>query len=99
MRSVELSKAALADLKAIARFTQSRWGIRQRNACLKEIDQVFRTLAENPQMGKACDEIRTGYRKHPHGTHVIYYKLPGENELLIVRILHAAMDVDSNIGN
>lgn len=98
MRSVELSKAALADLKAIARFTQSRWGVRQRNAWLKEIDQVFRTLAGNPQMGKACDEIRAGYRKHAHGTHIIYYKLPGKNELLIVRILHAAMDVDSQIG-
>lgn len=97
MRSVELSKAALADLKAIARFTQSRRGARQRNVYLKEIDQVFRTLAGKPQLGKTCDEIRAGYRKHPHGTHVIYFKLPGKNELLIVRILHAAMDVDSNI--
>jgi toxin ParE1/3/4 len=49
-------------------------------------------------MGRACDEIREGYRKLPHGIHVIYYRLPNESELLIVRILHTTMDVDLGIG-
>lgn len=97
MRRFDLTRAAQADLKSMARFTQSRWGVRQRNAYLKEVDLVFRSLAENPQMGKACDDIREGYRKFPHGSHVIYYKEPGEGELLIIRILHVTMDVDSNI--
>ena len=98
MRRFELTKSAHADLKAIARFTQSRWGVRQRNSYLKEVDKVFRSLAKNPLMGRACDEIREGYRKFPHGAHVIYYTQPNESELLIVRILHAMMDVDSGIG-
>lgn len=98
MRDFELTRSAQADLRAIARFTQSRWGVRQRNAYLKEVDQVFRALAKNPLMGRNCDEIREGYRKLPHGTHVIYYKQPSENTLLIVRVLHATMDVDTNIG-
>src|SRR3546814_3576089 len=82
-------RSAQADLRSIARFTQSRWGLRQRNVYLKEVDQVFRSLAKNPLMGRACDEVREGYRKLPHGAHVIYYKPVGEDELLIVRILHA----------
>ena len=49
-------------------------------------------------MGRACDDIREGYRKFPHGGHVIYYRQSGEEELLIVRILHMTMDVDFNIG-
>ena len=98
MRHFDLTKSAQADLRSIARFTQSRWGVRQRNAYLKEVDQVFRSLAKNPLMGRACDEIREGYRKFSHGAHVIYYKQLGEDELLIVRILHATMDVDLNIG-
>ncbi|MFC3552495.1 type II toxin-antitoxin system RelE/ParE family toxin [Lysobacter cavernae] len=98
MRHFDLTRSAQADLRSIARFTQSRWGVRQRNAYLKEVDQVFRSLAKNPLMGRACDEIREGYRKFPHGAHVIYYKQPSEDELLIVRVLHATMDVDSNIG-
>ena len=98
MRRFDLTKSAKADLKSIAKFTQNQWGVRQRNTYLKEMDQVFRSLAENPQMGRPCDEIREGYRKLPHGSHVIYYKQPTEDEVLIVRVLHGTMDVDSNIG-
>jgi plasmid stabilization system protein ParE len=37
--------------------------VRQRNAYLKEVDPVFRSLAENPLMGRPCDEIREGLGK------------------------------------
>ena len=94
----DLTRSAQSDLKAIARFTQERWGVRQRNAYLKEMDRVFRSLARNPSIGRACDENREGYRKLPHGAHVIYYRQASDTGLLIVRILHATMDVDSNIG-
>jgi len=98
VRRFDLTRSAQADLRSIATFTQSRWGVQKRNAYLKEMDQVFRSLAKNPLMGMACDAIRDGYRKLPHGAHVIYYKQPSESELLIVRILHGTMDVDSSIG-
>ena len=98
MNSFDLTKSAQADLKSIAKFTQERWGVRQRNTYLKEIDQVFRALAKNPVMGRACDEVREGYRKFPHGSHVIYYSEIESDPLLIVRILHVTMDVDSQIG-
>ena len=98
MRKFDLTRSAQADLKSIARYTQERWGVRQRNTYLKEVDQVFRTLAKNPLMGRSCDDIREGYRKFPHGSHVIFYKQLGEDELLIVRILHGTMDVESNIS-
>ena len=98
MSSFELTRSAQADLKSIAKFTQERWGIRQRNAYLREIDQVFRALAKNPVMGRACDEVREGYRKFPHGSHVIYYRQDDTDLLLVVRILHMTMDVDSQVG-
>lgn len=98
MRSFDLTRAAEADLKSIARYTQERWGVRQRNAYLKEVDRVFRSLAKNPGMGRACDGIREGYRKFPHGTHVIYYRHDAIGGLQVVRILHAAMDIDVHPG-
>ena len=98
MSSFDLTKAARQDLKSIAKFTQERWGVRQRNTYLKEIDQVFRVLAKNPDMGRACDEVREGYRKFPHGSHVIYYSQIESDPVLVVRILHSTMDVDSQIG-
>ena len=98
MSSFDLTKSALADLKSIATYTQERWGVRQRNTYLKEIDRAFHALAKNPVMGRTCDEVREGYRKFPHGAHVIYYKQVASDVLLIVRILHATMDVDSHLG-
>ena len=98
MRKFDLTRSAQADLKSIARYTQERWGVRQRNTYLKEVDQVFRALAKNPLIGRSCDDIREGYRKFPHGGHVIYYKHLSEDELLIVRILHMTMDVEANIS-
>lgn len=97
MSGFDLTRSALADLKSIARFTQSRWGVRQRNAYLKEMDQVFRVLVKNPDMGRTCDDVRQGYRKLPHAGHVIYYKQTADGLLLIVRILHAAMDADTQV--
>lgn len=99
MKTFDLTQAALEDLKSIARFTQKRWSVRQRNTYLKEMDLLFRTLAKNPGMGRACDEIREGYRKLPHASRVIYYKAHDDDTVLIVRILHAMMDVDSSIGD
>ena len=98
MSSFELTRSAQADLKSIAKFTQERWGVRKRNTYLREIDQVFRALAKNANMGRACDEVREGYRKFPHGSHVIYYKQDDTDVLLVVRILHMTMDVSSQVG-
>ena len=98
MSSFDLTKSALADLKSIATYTQERWGVRQCNTYLKEIDRAFHALAKNSVMARTCDEVREGYRKFPHGAHVIYYKQVASEVLLIVRILHATMDVDSHLG-
>lgn len=98
MTVFDLTKAAQADLKAIARHTQTQWGKIRRNRYLGEIDELFRLLAANPTMGRACDEIRSGYRKFPYGAHVVFYRQLGVDELLIVRILHANMDVDAHLS-
>lgn len=97
MRRFDLTRLAQSDLKSIAQYAQRKWGVQQRNAYLKAIDNIFHTLARTPLIGSTCDAIRAGYRKFPHGAHVIYYTLPSNSELLIIRVLHAAIDVDSNI--
>ena len=94
----DLTRSAQSDLKAIARFTQERWGVRQRNAYLKEMDRVFRSLARNPSIGRGWDEMREGERELPEVAHEIDYRHSSENGLSSYRILHATMDVDSNIG-
>jgi len=94
VKPFKLTVLAKSDLKDIALFTQRKWGREQRNIYLKQFDDSFWMLSENPDIGKSCDEIRDGYRKSPQGSHVIFYKQTGSQEILIIRILHKSMDVN-----
>lgn len=98
MKSFQLTLKAKSDLKEIALFTLRKWGRDQRNAYLKQFDGSFWLLAETPSIGKACDEIRAGYRKFPQGSHIIFYKQTGSQQILIIRILHKSMDVTPIFG-
>ncbi len=90
-----LSTKAKSDLIKIARYTQLNWGTTQRNDYLKILDSTFQFLANEPELGVSCDYIREGYNKYPQSSHVIYYKHHKVNQILIVRILHKSMDVNS----
>lgn len=97
MELFQLSKEAKSDLRAIALFTQNRWGKVQRNMYIKQLDDAFRLLGENTDAGIVCDNIRIGYRKFPQGSHIIFYKPNAVSGILIVRVLHKSMDVDSHL--
>ncbi|GHZ00170.1 Plasmid stabilization element ParE, putative [Vibrio cholerae] len=58
MRPFQLTNKAKSDLRDIALFTSRRWGREQRNIYLKQFDDSFWLLAENPDIGKACDNAR-----------------------------------------
>ncbi|MBF9002960.1 type II toxin-antitoxin system RelE/ParE family toxin [Vibrio nitrifigilis] len=98
MKPLQLTNKAKSDLKDIALFTSRRWGKEQRNVYLKQFDESFWLLAENPDIGKTCDDIREGYRKFPQGSHVIFYQQIGSQNILIIRILHKSMDVHPILG-
>jgi toxin ParE1/3/4 len=97
VRSFALTHKAKADLRGIAFYTEARWGKEQRNLYIKQFDEVFHLLAKTPLAGKACDYVKDGYRKFPHGSNIIFYKDDGKKKLIIVRILHKSMDVDSRL--
>lgn len=97
MELFQLSTDAKSDLRAIALFTQNRWGKAQRNLYIKQLDDAFRLLSKNVEAGYACDGIRKGYRKFPQGSHIVFYKPSVAGGILIVRILHKNMDVDLHI--
>ena len=95
MTTFKLSSKAKTDLIKIAKYTQLTWGTGQRNDYLKLLDNAFHQLSDEPLLGVTCNYIREGYRKSPQGSHVIYYKVNKTNQILIVRILHKSMDVNS----
>ncbi len=95
MTPFQLTNKAKSDLKDIALFTEHRWGRKQRNVYIRQFDATFWRLAENPELGKTCDEIRSGYRKFRQASHVIFYQKTNNQPTLIIRILHKSMDVNS----
>jgi toxin ParE1/3/4 len=89
-----LSSKAKTDLKQIAAYTEKHWGRNQRNIYIKRFDNTFLILAENPWSGNSCDYVKTGYRKFPQGSHVIFYRVRQNGDICIVRILHKSMDIN-----
>ena len=93
MPHFKIKATARNDLKGIAKYTEKTWSREQRNNYLAELDQAFHRLAENTELGKACDHIRPGYRVFPVGSHLIFYKLGTEETVDIIRVLHKRMNV------
>jgi toxin ParE1/3/4 len=69
------SRRAESDLMEIAQYTLNR--------CCQQ-------LADNPDLGRACDDIRPGLRRMEHGRHVVFYRQNADG-VLISRILHQRM--------
>lgn len=92
----KVSKEAQNDLLEIGRYSKKKWGIRQRNKYLSELDRMFGQLADNPHLGRKCDHIRMGYCRYEHASHIIFYKFM-DSYILISRILYKGMDVKSRI--
>lgn len=92
----QLTNTAYADLKSIAEYTQTTWGIEQRREYLSRLDQSFHMIAENVGIGRNCDHIREGYYSRPVGKHLVFYRVENET-VMIVRILHQSMDVDRQL--
>lgn len=90
-----LTKKAKSDLTSIAAYTQRKWGREQRRAYLKQFDDAFFLLAETPSAGVNCDAIRSGYRKFPHTSHIVFYRIIDDYKIEIVRVLHKRMDVET----
>jgi len=92
MPPFRITRKAREDLIGIARYTEMTWGREQRRLYLKQLDAAFHAVAENPDIGRRCDEIRLGYFKYRQDSHVIFYQLGLETAVEIIRVLHKRMD-------
>ncbi|MGM0632509.1 MAG: type II toxin-antitoxin system RelE/ParE family toxin [Pseudomonadota bacterium] len=96
MPSFKITNKAREDLIGIARYTEATWGRDQRRLCLQRLDSGFHALADNPSLGRKCDEIRQNYYKYPEGSHIIFFRFGAGSDIEIIRILHRRMDVASH---
>ena len=72
-RQYTLRKAAINDIKEIARYTQKKWNVAQRDRYLRDSEKRFEWLTLVPEAGVKRDDIKLGYRCYPHKEHHIFY--------------------------
>jgi toxin ParE1/3/4 len=84
------SRRAEADLMRIAEYTLRTWGKAQAIRYLGEMEKCCQMLADNPALGRLCDDIRPGLHRLEHGKHVVFYRREPLG-ILVTRILHQRM--------
>lgn len=87
----ELTQAANKDIEALFEDSLQRFGLPQTERYVSSLKSCLEMLGSNPQLGVSAEEIREGYRRFPHRSHVIFYQ-PAEYGVLVVRVLHKRMD-------
>ena len=101
MSKFSITAAARNDLLQIGHYTEQKWGKRQergqRNKYLRQLDDAFRLLARRPEIGKAVDQIKPEYKQLSQGSHLIFYKVSSDKQIVVVRILHNSMDVSRRL--
>lgn len=96
MAEYRLSEKADDDLRQIYLFSYEQFGEAQADTYLLGLEERFRTLAEQPTLGKKIDHIRAGYFRYEYMRHSIFYTLHEEG-ILVVRVLHGSMDAERHL--
>jgi len=95
-KSLRISDPAIRDLQAIAEYTHSEWGTKQKESYLNLIKQSFKTLSRSGNIGKQRDEIAQGLYSYIIKKHVIFFR-ETKGEFMIIRVLHYRMDMDKQL--
>jgi toxin ParE1/3/4 len=91
VKPYRLTPAAQRDLSEGWDFTEERWGAGQAEKYIAEIRAAIERVAADPDRGRACDEIRQGYRRYGIGSHLLFFVVT-DDSVDIVRVLHQRMD-------
>lgn len=91
MSRYRLTPAARRDISSIWDFTEKRWGMGQAKKCIREIQAAIERVAEDPDRGRAREEIRAEYRSYAVGAHIVFY-VQRTSHVEVVRVLHQRID-------
>jgi toxin ParE1/3/4 len=87
-----LALDARQDLSDPLVYTEQQWGRQQRNAYKLLIQSTIRELTHFPALGHLREDLSTGLRSYPVGSHLIY-DWTTDRELIVAHILHSRKDV------
>lgn len=95
MLRVRLTHSAEADLLELWLYIAEE-NLVAADEALDSIQSTVSLLAAQPEMGRARPELADELRSFPTRTPYIIFYLPGDDGLLVVRVLHHARDIDAD---
>ena len=96
MAIFKLSKASETDLEDIFEYGIFRFGLEQAKKYIFEMEQHFKILSENVNLGRDASALAVGLKRFSYATHVIFY-VPVPDGMLVVRILHQSRDFERHL--
>lgn len=94
-----ISEKAISDLEKIWVYTLNKWSKEQADRYHNLIIDEIKFIADNFELCRKMDYIRTGYRMSKVKFHLIFFKETNDNIIEIIRILHQNMDIENRIKN
>ncbi len=91
IRKIHTQTLAKQDLKNIWLYSYKNWGEELADSYFNELTAAFALIAENPELGIACDYIGVGYRQFHINRHLVFYRAT-TTKIHIVRVLHDSMN-------
>ena len=88
-----IKRAALADLRDIARYTRKNWGRNQEQVYIKGIFDSFEKIALQETFNIDFSYIKEGCLKCKINHHVVFFQWLADGRPEIIRILHEEMDI------
>ena len=97
MVKYELTNKAVADLNEIWEYTLENWSENQADRYYDMLLGICQDIADNPELGKNYDGIKSDLFGLKANQHVIFYRKSELNPIEITRILHERMDLKKRI--
>ena len=97
MAKYELTNKAVADLNGIWEYTLENWSENQADRYYDMLLDICLDIADNPELGKNYDGIKSDLFGLKANRHVIFYRKSKVNSIEITRILHERMDLKRRI--
>ncbi|MEZ5496792.1 MAG: type II toxin-antitoxin system RelE/ParE family toxin [Gammaproteobacteria bacterium] len=91
MHKIHKQHKAEQDLIDIWLYSCQNWGVNQADYYLDQLDESFKIIAMNPEIGVKIDYIRNGYFKYQAKEHIIFYKY-NDSSIQVLRVLGNDMD-------
>lgn len=93
---LEFAGEAVADLDAIAQYTEATWGADQADKYSAEIWGAFKRLQAFPHSGRARPDIGTGMRSVVAEQHLVVYTILDQT-IRILRVVHARSQIGKHL--